>query len=362
MKTEQIPQLTSLRFFAAASIVFFHLQGYIIGGLDVRFATGVSFFFVLSGFILSHSYRDFSTRSIGDFYFGRFARIWPVHAVTFVLIIVLVQPYEFDFTSAALAGINLTLLQSWLPLNGTTLSFNGLSWSISAEMAFYAVFPVLARSRHFYLWYAALAALAFSIVLTMQIANPAQGSGVWGLNPISVILQHPAVRCIEFATGMLAWRLHDRLRASSTIAWTVAELAAVAVVAAFLLTSHMIEACLHSVDLLRRWYSQAGGMFSFALAIATFAHGRGAISAGLRWRPLVLLGKISFSTYMIHEIVIRAAMKYGLPGLIGVRGSVALILAAVYILSYLLWALVETRAQRALMTRRRHSLLIPSPA
>jgi peptidoglycan/LPS O-acetylase OafA/YrhL len=86
----QLPAITSLRFFAAIHVVLFHLQCFhLITGPSwfQKFCsigyTGVSFFFVLSGFILVYTYagRDLSAR---EFCRARFARVYP--AYTFSLL------------------------------------------------------------------------------------------------------------------------------------------------------------------------------------------------------------------------------------------------------------------------------------
>src|SRR5690349_17655364 len=78
--------LTALRFFAAAVVVIGHGHS-LFGSLNIAnaIATGqaVSFFFVLSGFILAYNYPVLRTgRDVAMFYATRFARIWPLHALT----------------------------------------------------------------------------------------------------------------------------------------------------------------------------------------------------------------------------------------------------------------------------------------
>jgi peptidoglycan/LPS O-acetylase OafA/YrhL len=84
-KIRPLPPLTSLRFFAAASIVIMHSAGK--WGMpplsSIHFAVGVDLFFILSGFILAYNYRSMPSvagaiRVIGY----RIARIWPLHLVT----------------------------------------------------------------------------------------------------------------------------------------------------------------------------------------------------------------------------------------------------------------------------------------
>jgi peptidoglycan/LPS O-acetylase OafA/YrhL len=94
-----IDSLTSLRFFAAFAIVLHHAKGLVFSSefmKGVPLFSGVSFFFVLSGFILSYVYSG-KIESIGlyKFYTSRFSRIWPPHIFTFVLVLVFFPTYDW---------------------------------------------------------------------------------------------------------------------------------------------------------------------------------------------------------------------------------------------------------------------------
>src|SRR5579875_2310310 len=88
----EIPALTSLRFFAALWVVLFHIRelGLWPGGpLPYRALVrvgylGVSFFFVLSGFILVYVYAG---RHIpkGRFWQARFARVYPAYLFSLLI-------------------------------------------------------------------------------------------------------------------------------------------------------------------------------------------------------------------------------------------------------------------------------------
>jgi peptidoglycan/LPS O-acetylase OafA/YrhL len=113
----------------------------IIGWPFMAGATGVSFFFVLSGFVLTWSARSHDTAA--GFWRRRIARIYPVHLVTAVAAMllgsaILGQPRP---TGQQLAA-NLLLIHSWWPAWWQTL--NPVSWSLACEAFFYATFPVLA--------------------------------------------------------------------------------------------------------------------------------------------------------------------------------------------------------------------------
>jgi peptidoglycan/LPS O-acetylase OafA/YrhL len=81
----RLSALTTLRFIAASGIVLHHLRGPLLP--NDAFAAwpldnAVSFFFVLSGFILAYTYPKLERPgAVRDFFVARIARIWPVHLV-----------------------------------------------------------------------------------------------------------------------------------------------------------------------------------------------------------------------------------------------------------------------------------------
>src|SRR5438309_5804134 len=141
-----LPSLTGLRWVAAFLVFAFHSSGY--GVLTTgwwhltRFGfVGVSFFFVLSGVVLTWSARP--GQRTGQFYWRRFARVYPAHAVTAVvaiLLYVVVMPPHKPLWAGLLA---LLLLHAWPPVPVVNSAANGVSWSLSCEAFFYAVFPGL---------------------------------------------------------------------------------------------------------------------------------------------------------------------------------------------------------------------------
>jgi len=147
-----IPQLNSLRFFAAIAIVIFHFGKWswpfdsTLNNYALIMNIGVSFFFVLSGLIMTIVYKHLKTFSkdrVKDFYKKRALRIVPLYILALVVVFIL---YIF------MGGIshkilitqffeNLFFLQAWHPINALSLNFTG--WSLSVEMFFYAIFPLI---------------------------------------------------------------------------------------------------------------------------------------------------------------------------------------------------------------------------
>ncbi len=153
----ELPILTTLRFFAAAVVLGFHFfpegKGPLFLGEFFRNGyESVAFFFVLSGFILTHVYseRPFSRRR---FWLSRFARIYPVYLLSLIIALP-VFLYGAFVSRTVIAGhfwlamlLVPLLLQSWVPQ--TALIWNWAAWSLSVEAFFYALFPDVLRLQRF---------------------------------------------------------------------------------------------------------------------------------------------------------------------------------------------------------------------
>ena len=143
----RIEQLTFTRFIAAVSIVIFHFGkgSYLFNNKYVLFISqqanfGVSYFFILSGFvmIIANFYKE--NINVIDYYKNRLARVYPVYIVAIFLIIF---ANRFQSINISDLFLNTFMLQSWFPQKALTLNFPG--WSLSVEMFFYISFPFLAN-------------------------------------------------------------------------------------------------------------------------------------------------------------------------------------------------------------------------
>jgi peptidoglycan/LPS O-acetylase OafA/YrhL len=101
------------------------------------------------------------------------------------------------------------------------------------------------------------------------------------------------------------------------------------------------------------WLSQCSSYVVFAAVIYVFAIGSGAISAILSHRWLVVLGEISFSTYMLHQLVIILAVQQQVAPLLGTPMTVVLTLAVTYVGSYLIWRYLELPSRKAIVAAYR---------
>lgn len=349
--SEKLDQLTSLRFFAALLIVFHHSGG-VFGTTAAAISPGqgVSFFFVLSGFILTYVYpRLESGAEIRRFWQARFARIWPAYVLSFVLALWFV-PFPFAVHTAL---AHLAMVQSWIPMSAFYFSYDAAAWSISTEAFFYLAFPFLIKDWERTWKLKALLVLALLVaVLGLPVlfgvenyGDPYLGGGytvsIHGFAYIS-----PLARLPEFLAGMLAALLWQHAKPA---AGTPGELASVFLCLLCMhYTPHLAEVLAPALgEGARVWISQSGSFLAFAVLIYVFAGGRGLISRALRARGFVVLGEISFSLYLLHQILF-GILNTHLPKFSG-PVTLAIYLPVFLGVSYAVWRCVELPARRALL-------------
>lgn len=144
-KQNSLHGLTIFRFVAAGYVFLFHCNSRL--PLDMpdwmrlvvnNGAIGMSFFFVLSGFVMAWSSRN-GIRS--DYIKARIMRIYPAYFLMGVLTI----PFLVDKDPRGIASglaLFITGTQAWIPQAFSFWNFSG-SWSVSTELFFYLVFPII---------------------------------------------------------------------------------------------------------------------------------------------------------------------------------------------------------------------------
>jgi peptidoglycan/LPS O-acetylase OafA/YrhL len=316
----RLPALTSLRFFAALHVVFFHFLAYKIvssagwlGRISSIGYVGVSFFFVLSGFILVYTYAGRDTRA-RDFWRARFARIYPAFAFSLLLTgpffffatLMLNVPF-FSWFSGHLKLVMFLvplLLQAWVPL--ASLAWNSVAWSLSDEAFFYLLFPFL-KKRFLKIGLLGLTGLALAcwavslgLSWTYVLRNPdhlkvidADVLNAFWLNAVKF---HPLARLPEFLMGMACGAMFLKSRKDRkpegdrklALLLVLSGLAAAATVAHY--SAETPYPVLHTSLLAPAF---AAIIYGFAL--------RPRWAAVMNWKPLVFLGDASYSLYLLHS-------------------------------------------------------------
>lgn len=359
-KPERFRALSSLRFVAAILVVLAHFHYTFwpanIWGPFEDFSPMVSFFFMLSGFLLAHAYGPMNLAQSGRFIALRLARIWPMHllmlgATWWLLPIIRDQTMHLKEANTILWA-NIFLLQAWMPVQDYFFSFNVVTWYLSTLLACYLVFPLLIRNftntwRIKLLIGAALLLGAFLLSDGKPLYSPHVVSGQGWLY-ISVLS-----RLFEFIVGMCAslgyrW-LKPQYPQGRKKLGTGIEALVLALVIAAMAASPLISKIFAPIPLcgpaLNYYLSFAGAtLLPFFLLLTVFAMERGLITRILAHPLPVLLGELSFGIYIIHVTLIHVwlypvALKPHAP--IPTPEKIALFFIILLLLSYLSWRCVE---------------------
>ena len=146
-----LPALTGLRCFAALNIVFFHFSnpkwfGPFAPIVDNGY-TSVSFFLLMSGYILAYNYSDRAAKGqlkSRDFWIARLSRLYPVYFLALLLSLGMSMDEWHARSHAQFAwGVVLTplLLQGWHPM--LAAFWNTPAWTMCTEAFFYLIFPAV---------------------------------------------------------------------------------------------------------------------------------------------------------------------------------------------------------------------------
>jgi peptidoglycan/LPS O-acetylase OafA/YrhL len=342
-RPQAIPALTSLRGIAAWWVVLYHFREYLpsrypewLSGLSAQGYLAVDLFFILSGFVLAlnyaESFRD-SLAGAADFYWLRFARIYPLHFV--MLTLFLLNPLAVAMFSASgdtseyswdYFLLSLFLVQNWGFSTG--LGWNVPAWSISTEVFAYLFFPFVAFliGRVIVTIGSALlamAALLMVLVIAAQAAGGSLGDDIPGFG---------LTRCsLEFLMGMLVWRVRHRLGFATPWLSHAAILLAAGLILSYALLP-IGDALVMPA--------------AFALLVFGLADPLARPGIWLNWSWLETAGLISYSTYLSH-FFIRAWVKFVLvrPG-ISEWIPLLVYLVLVALASVVLYRMVEVPGRR----------------
>lgn len=321
-----LPLLTSLRFFAATNVVVFHfffpaptdfLRTLFSSGLQ-----SVTFFFVLSGFILAYVYSgdtaaSESPKSARAFLAARAGRILPAYALGLVLgfpllaygaLISKITPIGIFIPSVALTPL---LLQSFYPAVANV--WNPPAWSLSVEMVFYLLFPLILHSTR-RIHPLVLLIASYALLLGMQTLresfHPSQpdAAAAWNFYKFFPAFHLPTF-IFGFALGRAFLFLPGPSERTSTLVFLLA--AGASILALGLRTSLPI------------WVA---GDCTLVLLFGAVIYGAARPGPGLQllshpW--MVLLGEASYAMYILHyplmfwwEWVTRDQLGLNLPPLL----------------------------------------------
>lgn len=297
-----IRSLTSLRFLFILLIVLFHIVGqrFEFGG-----DCGVSFFLMLSGFVLSYAYGqkvlDGSFRTL-SFVRRQLVKFYPLHLLMLVVMVLLDARLGRFYEWYQLLP-SIFLVQSWFPFDRIIRVANASSWFLCALLFSYVVFAAAFRLLHrvsvprLLVWAVVLTAIYGVVVFSVPVQKVNY-----------VVCLSPLMRVIDFCIGVLVFRLcssrlgdavEQRVQAWATWKTTLLELLPVAVV---VLSYFVYEA------VSPRW--RCASLFWIVLPPLLFVYvkterQKGLLTAFLHWPVMVWLGGISMEIYLTHWPVMR---------------------------------------------------------
>ncbi|MFK0003602.1 acyltransferase family protein [Paenarthrobacter sp. NPDC090522] len=315
-RLSKLPSLTGLRFFAALLVFFFHITlsnspippndpinpfadtelGSTLEWLVSKAGyVGVSFFFVLSGFLLAWASKPGEPKR--QFWRRRLLKIFPNHLVMWVLSMIL-------FAAAINPPLgwisNLFLVNSFIPDASVYVAVNPPSWTLNSELLFYMLFPLLmvpvrkipGNRLWAWAWITVAAMIAVQLVTTYLIpATP-----VSALTPVSEAqfwfgYIFPPARLFEFILGSILARIVLSGRWVPLKMWHTLVLCVAGYAAA------MVVPFVYSFSV--------ATIIPVAAIICTVAAGDIAGRTGfLGSKPMVWLGNISFGFYLCQGVVI----------------------------------------------------------
>jgi peptidoglycan/LPS O-acetylase OafA/YrhL len=298
----RLEALTSMRFIAALMVVLFHFTGEIAHLLPTAarafLVSGnrwVSFFYVLSGFILTYNYAPSdvsSQKGRWKFWVNRFARIFPSYFLSFLVCAPVVlrmsqKAGAFSISHIIRDGfLYLSLLQAWIP--GLQTIWNTPGWSVSVECFFYALFPFLVlRIGH---WQLRSCIVGIAIATAVSLTLPAVIYAFAPGQTATLSEYSPWARLPEFIVGMLGGRIFFLGRAKNGTAVGPALIWFIVMIGALIGTGSA-----------RPGQVPSGALAPvFLVLILSLAENPGWLGKFLSWWPLVVLGEASYSIYIFQ--------------------------------------------------------------
>ncbi|GGI47675.1 peptidoglycan/LPS O-acetylase OafA/YrhL [Agromyces flavus] len=312
VRRPRLDSLTGLRWWAAFAVFLHHMSNLAplpIEGVLRYGAYGVTFFFVLSGFVLTWSARPGTPAT--TFWWRRFARIYPSHIVALLLAIPVFYSFAPDPADwwvkpfdIGILLLSVVLLQGWSRDPVVLFSGNPAAWTLTCEAFFYALHPALHRACVSLRVRGALIATVgvFALALAYRIAVVLMPGSWFAALPLPVVRLSEFVIGIGIAQAMIAgWAVR--------IPPLACYLGGAGLILAIVLAPRIAEPGNPAA-----WFLATSNEWIILLCALTIAAvawrdvvGRFSL---LRSRVLVRLGEWSYAFYLVHATVIYAVLTF----------------------------------------------------
>lgn len=258
---------------------------------------GVSFFFLLSGYIFYRNYEYRTNINYKSFIYSRLQKIYPLH----LLLLLFICPLS-NHISPKIFLVNALLLQSWLPTQ-FFLSLNPVSWYLSTLLLPYFLFPFLIKlfTQHGIIVKTSACILCIYAIIMITLPNLHFYSYLspYDINYWTYIF--PPVRILDFILGMLLAKfcnhnsssIHNYINTHNN----VCAILLIAIITTSTILYNHIPQCIQSACW---WWIPV----SLIITVAIFDT-KSFLFKFLNKRILIKFGEISFSFFMLHYFLIN---------------------------------------------------------
>ncbi|MCI0751603.1 MAG: acyltransferase [Flammeovirgaceae bacterium] len=341
------PPLTGFRALAAWLVLIFHYNPCapegtfgLASAIINEWHMGVSFFFVLSGFLITWKYYQrisFTSRYLREYFLKRLARIYPLYFIltTITFILYLVEKKSFHGNDGILYFLNLTFLKGFF--NDFKFTLIPQAWSLTVEECFYFLAPLiflLVSKKNF--WLFLLPVILFSLGLLLTFVS-AELSDLLTLKTYGFFKNNTFMltftifgRSFEFFIGI---GLALFLKKKGTELYRRAHLTSLSILMLALFTGVLAFGNLSPA--LKLLIHQGLIPLSAGVLILGLVKENSIVKSILASKPLELLGKSSYALYLVHIGFIPTwAAAY-------ISDNSFVIALIVVASSYILWRWVE---------------------
>ena len=302
-RRKRIPQFDGLRGMAILLVIASHTNAFNLSGQG---GIGVTIFFVLSGFLLAvpfvNNNQMFNLRDLFKFYLRRVKRILPMYYITLVLFII--------FSPNFLGDVN-SIVKHFLFIQA-----NGHLWSTQQEMCFYLICPIIfyiiyMLIKKFKLTHTIIAIILIVIsfllekYLTTDIFN-LNGNGKQQVFRIFIFLF--GISICYFISGEKYIEIKE-----SRIFIKIINIISIISIFIMIFSAKYYKSMIGimpSIEYVGWEYPMVFSVLSGIIIIAIISDETGVISKVFKFEPLISIGRVSYSMYLLHFLLLPFLKEY----------------------------------------------------
>lgn len=286
---------------------------------------GVSMFFVMSGFLLYYLYEDrlvnVSLWSNLKFSISKIKKLYPLHIITMCcfILLTLISIYKTGITQKSIfnlmakIGLNITLLQTWIPNSKISTCLNGVTWYLSVTMFLYFVFPWICKlikkcNKIFLLVIPAM-------ILVLQVFGCVLVINKFGIDSLVYkwfMYTFPVFRLGDFVIGCCLGKIYKKIRNIdfNCVVGTCIEIIVI-LVTVFVFKCRQFG---YSSIFMKAFFNWTTTYIPLAcLWVYIFAHRKGVITKILSNKIMIYIGDVSAYAFLIHYVITQytsVAVRY----------------------------------------------------